>query len=139
MLPEAKSPLPWDLADSKKKRSRFSGDSFYIVIDGFQADTVRQTSGRVKAFLLTREGVRVRGPKALPTERRRYMVMREMKDGASGQHVYLSQPLRYRNILLVIHPTSSTMADLINYPVTSEVNIRIEPYQNQYDLREDRR
>lgn len=138
MYSEAKSPTPWDLAEKKSQRNRFSSGSFYIVIDGFQADTVRQTAARVKAFLLTREGVRVRGPKALPTERRRYMIMQEM-NSSTGKGQYLSRTLRYRNILLVLNPTSSTMTDLIHYPITSEVNIRIEPYDNQYDLREDRR
>jgi len=52
--------------------------------------------------------------------------------------MYLKKPLRYRNVLLVITPTSACMNGLINLTLPSDVNVKIEPYENQYGLREDR-
>ena len=52
--------------------------------------------------------------------------------------MYVTQAVRYRNVLLVIDPTNEMMTGLIKVELPSDVNIRIEPYGNQYDLREDR-
>jgi hypothetical protein len=41
-------------------------------------------------------------------------------------------------VLLVIEPTSDLMNGLISVDLPSDVNIKIEPYNNQYELREDR-
>ncbi|KQW19922.1 MULTISPECIES: 30S ribosomal protein S10 [Pseudomonas] len=139
MYPEAKSTVPWDLADKKTQKVRFSSASFYIVIDGIRSESVRSVCSTLKAYVKTCEGVRCRGPKALKTERRRWMRMREMRKADSTKGVYLSQTLRHRSVLLVIQPTNDMVAGLIGIELPSDVNIRIEPYDNnQYDLREDR-
>ncbi len=75
----------------------------------------------------------------MPTERRRYMVMRELKAKDTGKGMYLTRPIRYRNILLVINPSSGFINGLINLTLPSDVNIKVEAYENQFDLREDRR
>ena len=41
-------------------------------------------------------------------------------------------------MILVISPTNEMMNGLITVELPSDVNIRIEQYDNQYDLREDR-
>ena len=66
------------------------------------------------------------------------MRMREMRKEDSTKGVYLSQSLRYRNVLLVIEPTYDLMTGLNGVELPSDVNVRIEPYENQYELREDR-
>jgi ribosomal protein S10 len=128
----------WDFPDKKSQKFRFSSKSFYIVVDGIRSEAVRGACKSLKAYLSKWEGVRCRGPKALPTERRRWMVMREMTQINASKGVYLTQPLRYRNVLLVIEPTSDLMNGLISVDLPSDVNIKIEPYNNQYELREDR-
>ncbi|KAF0254300.1 30S ribosomal protein S10 [Pseudomonas putida] len=138
MISEAKSPVPWDLADKKTQRVRFSSASFYIVVDGIRSDAVRVACTSLKAFIKQWDGVRCRGPKALPKERRRWMILREMRKPDATKGVYVTQAVRYRNVLLVIDPTNEMMTGLIKVELPSDVNIRIEPYGNQYDLREDR-
>lgn len=139
MYPEAKSAVPWDLADKKTQKVRFSSASFYIVVDGIRPESVRSACSTLKAFVKTWEGVRCRGPKALKTERRRWIRMREMRKADSTKGVYLSQALRHRSVLLVVHPTNDMMTGLIGIELPSDVNIKIETYDNnQYDLREDR-
>lgn len=139
MHTEAKSPLPWDLADKKTQKNRFISASFYIIVDGITSVSVRAASSMLKAHFLSCEGVKVRGPKAMPTERRRYMVMREMHKNETSKGMYLKRPLRYRNVLLVTNPSSGCINGLIGLSLPSDVNIKIEHYNNQFDLREDRR
>ena len=50
MLTEAKSAVPWDLADKKTQKIRFSAASFYIVVDGFRSESVRAACKSIKAF-----------------------------------------------------------------------------------------
>lgn len=138
MFIEAKTPTPWDLADKKSQKSRFSKKSFYLVVDSFNSEAVRQACKTIKRYIKSCEGVRVRGPKAMPTERRRYMVMREISTDGNGKGLYMSRPIRYRNVILIIQPDSSCMNGLINLTLPSDVNVRVEPYSNQYGLREDR-
>ncbi len=138
MLTEVKSAIPWDLADKKTQKVRFSSASFYIVVDGIRSESVRAASNALKSYVGKWNGVRCRGPKALKTERRRWMRMREMRQPDTSKGVYLSQTLRYRNVLLVIAPTNDLMTGLIGVELPSDVNIKIEPYENQYELREDR-
>lgn len=138
MHTDVKSPPAWDLADKKTQKTRFVSMSFYIVVDGISSVSTRAACSLIKDHFQQHAGVRVRGPKAMPTERRRYMVMRDMCNGSSHKGVYLSQSKRYRNILLVSYPSSSSVSSLIGLTLPSEVNIRIEPYNNQYGLREDR-
>lgn len=138
MITEAKSPVPWDLADKRTQKVRFSAASFYIVVDGIRSDSVRGACNSIKSFIAKRAGVRCRGPKALKTERRRWMILREMRKQDSTKGVYVTQAIRYRNVLLVIDPTNEMMTDLIKVELPSDVNLKIEPYDNQYDLREDR-
>lgn len=66
------------------------------------------------------------------------MILREMRKQDSTKGVYVTQAIRYRNVLLVIDPTNEMMTDLIKVELPSDVNLKIEPYDNQYDLREDR-
>ena len=61
-----------------------------------------------------------------------------MRKPDATKGVYVTQAVRYRNVLLVIDPTNEMMTGLIKVELPSDVNIRIEPYGNQYDLREDR-
>lgn len=138
MLSDVKRAVPWDLADKKTQKIRFSAASFYIVVDGIQSESVRSACKTLKAFVLGWDGVRCRGPKAMPTERRRWMKMREMHNGHATKGVYLTQPLRYRSVLLVVDPINEMMTALISIELPSDVNIKVEPYSNQYELREDR-
>lgn len=138
MITEAKSPVPWDLADKRTQRVRFSSSSFYIVVDGIRSESVRSACNTLKSFVENWDGVRCRGPKALKKERRRWMVLREMRQPDATKGVYVSQAIRYRNVLLVIDPTNDMMTGLIKVELPSDVNLKIEPYDNQYDLREDR-
>jgi len=138
MYPEAKSAVPWDLADKKTQKVRFSSASFYIVVDGIRTESVRAACSTLKSFVKACDGVRCRGPKALRTERRRWMVMREMRKADATKGVYVTQALRHRSVLLVIDPTSDMVTGLIGIELPSDVNIKIEPYDNQYELREDR-
>lgn len=64
--------------------------------------------------------------------------MREMRNGDGSKGVYLSQHQRFRNVLLIIEPTNEMMNGLISVELPSDVNVKIENYENQYDLREDR-
>tara|TARA_R110002124_G_scaffold128157_19_gene288713 strand:- start:10527 stop:10943 length:417 start_codon:yes stop_codon:yes gene_type:complete len=138
MFKEAKTATPWDLTDKKSQKSRFSNQSFYLVVDSFTSESVRQACKAIKRYVSGCNGVRVRGPKAMPTERRRYMVMREIPSSDGGKGLYMTKPLRYRNVMLVIKPDSGCINGLINLTLPSDVNIKIEPYANQYELREDR-
>lgn len=138
MHTEPKSIVPWDLADKRTQKIRFSAASFYIVVDGIRSESVRAACNVLKTYIQKCEGVRCRGPKALPTVRRRYMVMKEMRNADTTKGVYLTKPLRYRNVLLVINPTNDFITGLINIAIPSDVNIKIEPYSNQFDLRVDR-
>lgn len=138
MYTEAKSPVPWDLADKKTQKNRFVSRSFYIVVDGANSDAVRSTCTLLKQYFARHEGVRVRGPKAMQTERRRYMLMRELKTPTSPRGTYITRPKRYRNVLLVVHPSAVAIAGLTSLVLPSEVNVAIEDYANQYELREDR-
>ncbi|MBM3105751.1 hypothetical protein IIE18_11420 [Pseudomonas sp. V1] len=135
MLVEAKTHVPWDLATPRAKRSKFRADSFYVVIDGLHIHAVRQAATMIKEALLSIEGVRVRGPLALKTERRRFLLLRDvMHQGQKGLRVPAAK--RLRNVLLVMNPTSIAVASLISLPVPSGVNLRIEPYQAQYELKD---
>lgn len=138
MITEAKSPVPRDVADKKTQRVRFSAESFYIVVDGIRSDSVRVACASLKTFVTKWDGVRCRGPKALKNQRRRWMIMREMRRPDTTKGVYLSQAIRYRSVLLVVDPTSEMMTGLIKVELPSDVNIRIEAYANQFGLREDR-
>lgn len=138
MISEAKSPVPWDLADKKTQRVRFASASFYIVVDGIRSDAVRVACASLKTFIKQWAGVRCRGPLALPKERRRWMMMREMRRPDATKGVYVTQAVRYRNVLLVVNPTDEMMTGLIKVDLPSDVNIRIELYENQFGLREDR-
>ncbi|EPS7997398.1 hypothetical protein ACVHUK_004959 [Pseudomonas aeruginosa] len=135
MLVEAKTHVAWDLASPRATRSQFRADSFYVVIDGLHIQTVRQAATLIKNALLSIEGVQVRGPLALKTERRRYVFLREMvSKGQKGLRI--PEAKRLRNVLLVMNPTSIAVASLIALPVPSGVNLRIETYQAQYELKD---
>lgn len=135
MLVEAKTPSAWDLASPRAKRSRFRSESFYIVIDGLRIDAVRQAASQIKTALLSTEGVQVKGPLALKTERRRYVFLREVVNkGQKGLRVPAAR--RLRNVLLVMNPTSIAVASLISLSLPSGVNVKIEPYQAQYELKD---
>ena len=137
MFSEAKDTPVWDLAVPKSMRTRFLPKSFYIVIEGFALEPVRVTARRIKEAILEHEEVRVRGPLALPTVRRRHLVMREMQsDGQKGQH--LANAKRFRHVLLVIKPTSAAVSGLIALSLPTTVNVKIEPYRDQFDLKDDR-
>lgn len=137
MLTDAIDRPAWDLAVPSSMRNRFSAHSFYVVIDGLSIAPVRHAAKIIKACLCAEPGIRVRGPLALPTVRRRHMVMREMASGDS-KGLYVKAPKRFRNVLLVINPTASAIASMIGLTIPNSVNVRIEPYQNQFDLKEDR-
>jgi hypothetical protein len=74
----------------------------------------------------------------MPTERRRYMVLREMQ-GANSKGQYVSAPKRHRQVLLVINPTAAAIAGMIAIALPSTVNLKVEDYREQFPLREDRR
>lgn len=128
----------WDLADARTMKVRFVPDSFYIVIDGLRSDSALLAAKIIKESFAAYPESRVRGPLALPTERRRHIVMREMVADGNKKGLYVAQPKRYRRILLVINPTSAGIRALVSVPIPKSVNVRIEPYQNQYDLKDDR-
>lgn len=137
MFTQAKDYPAWDLAVPKSMRNRFSAESFYIVIDGLSAEPVRATSQRIKSAISEDPAVRVRGPLSLPTVRRRHMVMREMQaQGSKGQ--FIAQPKRHRQVLLVINPTSASVSGLIALSIPTTVNVKVEHYRGQFDLKEDR-
>jgi len=135
MFSEAKSALAWDLADPRTMRSNFSSASFYIVIDGLEHPAVQQTAKAIKSALTRAPGVRVRGPLALPTVRRRHVILREAPSKGS-RGLYCSNAKRIRNVLLVESPTSESIMSLVALPLPATVNIKIESYQSQYDLKE---
>lgn len=135
MYSEAKSAQAWDLADPRTMRSNFSSASFYIVIDGLEHPVVQQTAKAIKRALIRAEGVRVRGPLAMPTERRRHVILREAPSNGS-RGLYCANAKRIRNVLLVMRPTSESIMSLVALPLPATVNIKIEPYQSQYDLKE---
>lgn len=132
---EAKSPLAWDLSDSKTIRSTFVSISFYVVIDGVRAEAVLAAAKSIKSLLASVDNTSVRGPLALKTERRRYMVLREL-EGVDGKGLYVSRAKRVRNILLVEKPSSIAVSALISLALPKTVNVRIEPYEHQYELKE---
>ncbi|RMM39227.1 30S ribosomal protein S10 (plasmid) [Pseudomonas amygdali pv. lachrymans] len=135
MYREAKSAQVWDLADPRTMRSNFSSASFYIVIDGLDHPTVLQTAKMIKTALTRSQGVKVRGPLALPTERRRHIILREaLSNGSRG--LYCSKAKRIRNVLLVQFPTSESISCLVALPLPATVNIKIKLYNSQYDLKE---
>ncbi|MFJ3110207.1 30S ribosomal protein S10 [Pseudomonas putida] len=135
MFSEAKSAQAWDLADPRTMRSNFSSASFYIVIDGLEHPVVQQTAKSIKAALTRAAGVRVRGPLALPTVRRRHIILSEAPSNGS-RGLYCSNAKRIRNVLLVESPTSESIMSLVALPLPATVNIKIESYQSQYDLKE---
>lgn len=135
MFSEAKSAQVWDLADPKTMRSNFSSASFYIVIDGLEHPVVQQAAKTIKKALSRAEGVKVRGPLAMPTIRRRNVILREAPSNGS-RGLYCSNAKRIRNVLLVISPTSESIMSLVALPLPATVNIKIESYQSQYDLKE---
>lgn len=136
MFSEAKSVRAWDLADLKTMRSDFSSASFYVVIDGMQYPPVRQAAETIKAALLRFQGVRVKGPLACPTQRRRHLILREAKNPDSSR-LYCPNAKRVRNVLLVMNPTSDAIASLIALSMPSTVNIQIDTQQDAFDLRSD--
>jgi ribosomal protein S10 len=129
---EAKQAIPWDLSDPKTMRSSFVSRSFYVVIDGIHADAVQAAAKFIKEALTNADGTRVRGPLALKSERRRYMVLRDIN--AAG--MYISRPIRIRNVLLVEHPSSIGISAMISLTIPRSVNVKIEPYEQQYELKE---
>ena len=94
MFTEAQCPVPWDLADKKTQKTRFTADSFYLVVDGFKSESVHHACTILKTYLRSCEGVRVRGPKAMPTERRRYLSMPEVLTSDGRKGVKLKKALR---------------------------------------------
>ncbi|WP_409287026.1 30S ribosomal protein S10 [Pseudomonas guariconensis] len=136
MLSEAKSVQSWDLADPKTMRSNFSSVSFYIVVSGLEHRAVQGTAKTIKATLLRSAGVQVRGPLALPTERRRHVILREVRGSQAANGMYCSKAKRVRNVLLVMSPTADAIASLVSLPLAATVNVKVEPYDGQYDLKE---
>ncbi|WP_213664406.1 30S ribosomal protein S10 [Stutzerimonas stutzeri] len=135
MVYEAKNPLPWDLSTPKTMRSNFTSKSFYIVIDGARSETVRLAAELIKKAIQESQGGIVRGPLAQPTMRRRYMVLRDLQDDR-GNSIYLSRAKRYRNVLLVQQPTSIGVSAMISLPIPKSVNVQIQPYESQFELKE---
>jgi ribosomal protein S10 len=136
MYSEAKHVKPWDLADPKTMRSNFSSESFYIVIDGLDTQAVRQAASIIKASLKRTAGIRMKGPLALPTVRRRHVILRELKTQDSNG-MYCANAKRIRNVLLVMNPTSEAIASLISLSLPNSINAKIESYESQYDLKDD--
>lgn len=135
MVYEAKNPLPWDLSDPKSMRSNFTSKSFYIVIDGVRSETVRLAAELIKKAIQEAQGGLVRGPLAQPTVRRRHMVLRDLQDG-NGSGMYLTRPKRFRYVLLVQHPTSIGVSAMISLSIPKSVNLQIQPYESQFELKE---
>jgi ribosomal protein S10 len=135
MYSEAKHVKPWDLADPKTMRSNFTSESFYIVIEGLDTQAVRQAASIIKTSLLRTPGIRIKGPLALPTERRRHVILRELNSqGSSG--LYCANANRVQGVLLVMRPTSEAIASLISLSLPKSVNAKIESYVGQYDLKD---
>jgi ribosomal protein S10 len=135
MYNEAKHVKPWDLADPKTMRSNFTAESFYIVIEGLDTQAVRQAASIIKTSLLRTPGIRIKGPLALPTERRRHVILRELNSqGSSG--LYCANANRVQGVLLVMRPTSEAIASLISLSLPKSVNAKIESYVGQYDLKD---
>lgn len=135
MQHESKIVMPWDLSDPKTIRSNFTSKSFYLVIDGIRIEAVRAAAELIKEALTRADQTLVRGPLCLPTERRRYMVLREVpSDTKKG--LYVASPKRIRNILLVIRPSSIGVAAMISLSIPKSVNVKVEPYEAQYELKE---
>lgn len=134
MFLEGKSAQVWDLADPRTQKSNFSSESFYVVIDGLTIGDVRRSAAIIKAGL-SHHDVSVRGPLALPTERRRSMILRELKDHLS-RSTRLTAIKRIRNVLLVVKPTSAGVSALSTLKLPTSVNLKIEPYEEQYELKE---
>lgn len=135
MYSEAKHVKPWDLADPKTMRSNFTSESFYIVIEGLDTQAVRQAASIIKTSLLRTPGIRTKGPLALPTERRRHVILRELNSqGSSG--LYCANANRVQGVLLVMRPTSEAIASLISLSLPKSVNAKIESYVGQYDLKD---
>ncbi|MGF6282096.1 ribosomal protein S10 [Pseudomonas frederiksbergensis] len=135
MYSEAKHVKPWDLADPKSMRSNFTSESFYIVIEGLDTQAVRQAASIIKTSLLRTSGIRIKGPLALPTERRRHVILRELNSDGSGG-LYCANAKRVQGVLLVMRPTSEAIASLISLYLPTSINAKIEPYQGQYDLKD---
>lgn len=135
MYSEAKHVKPWDLADPKTMRSNFTSESFYVVIEGLDTQAVRQAASIIKTSLLRTPGIRIKGPLALPTERRRHVILRELNSqGSSG--LYCANANRVQGVLLVMRPTSEAIASLISLSLPKSVNAKIESYVGQYDLKD---
>ncbi|MGE8066142.1 hypothetical protein [Pseudomonas sp. NPDC089569] len=133
MYNEAKHVQPWDLADPKTMRSNFTSESFYVVIEGLDTQAIRQAASIIKASLLRTPGIRIKGPLALPTERRRHVILRELKSqGSSG--LYCANAKRVRCALLVMRPTSDAIASLISLSLPNSVNAKIQTNLVQDDL-----
>jgi hypothetical protein len=63
------------------------------------------------------------------------MVLRDLKDDR-GNSIYLSRAKRYRNVLLVQQPTSIGVSAMISLPIPKSVNVQIQPYESQFELKE---
>lgn len=105
------------------------------MIDGTRSETVRLAAELIKKAIQESQGGIVRGPLAQPTMRRRYMVLRDLMDDR-GNSIYLSRAKRYRNVLLVQQPTSIGVSALISLPIPKSVNVQIQPYESQFELKE---
>ena len=135
MFTEAKFTVPWDLSDTKTLRSNFVSKSFYVVIDGVRIEAVRSAARLIKESFEKSDGAKVRGPLCLPTERRRYMILREVpSEGKRG--MFIPGPKRIRNVLLIIRPSAIGVAAMISLTLPNSVNVKIEPYESQYELKE---
>lgn len=135
MLNEAKSALQWDLADPRTMRSNFSSKSFYIVIDGVDSKAVRAAAVTIKTTLKRCKDVRITGPIAMPTERRRNVILREVRSSTPGG-LYCANAKRVRNVLLVKQPSAEAIASLISLVLPATVNLKIEPFENEHDVKD---
>jgi len=135
MFNEAKSVRAWDLADPSTMKSHFTSASFYIVIDGVLHQSVRQAASTIKGALSRFSGIQVKGPLALPTVRRRHVILREAKTHDSSR-MYCSNAKRIRNVLLVMNPTSEAIASLIALPMPSTINIEVQSCRGQFELKD---
>lgn len=135
MLNEAKSALQWDLADPRTMRSNFSSKSFYIVIDGVDSKAVRAAAVTIKTALMRCANVRVKGPIAMPTVRRRNVILREVWSSTSGG-LYCAKAKRVRNVLLVKQPSAEAISSLISLVLPGTVNLKIEPFESEHDVKD---
>lgn len=135
MLSSAKSSKPWNLADPKSQRSSFTSESFYVVIEGVVSKAVRLAATTIKEALLKWQDVRVKGPLALPTVRRRHVILREVRSLKRGDGYYANAK-RVRNVLLVLHPSAEAVAALTSLVLPTTVNVKIESYASQYELKD---